>query len=85
MLNTTRMNRHLTIFLLSSLQVGLVALNTVFISKNYVLAVVLTTFSLNLIWTFNVSKVGTSKISHKITYALGGSFGALIALLISNH
>lgn len=70
------------IFLQSFFQVGLVAINTMLISKGYIIGVFVVSFLISLLWAFNVSKVAISTLNQKITYALGAGFGAVSGLLI---
>ena len=70
------------IFLQSFFQVGLVAINTLLISKGYILGVFIVSFLISLLWAFNVSKVAISTLNQKLTYALGAGIGAVTGLLI---
>jgi len=70
------------IFLQSFFQVGLVAINTLLISKGYYIGVFIVSFLISLLWAFNVSKVAISTLNQKLTYALGAGFGAITGLLI---
>jgi hypothetical protein len=70
------------LFFQSFLQVGLVALNTYLIAHNHVLSVFFVSFSISLLWAFNVSKVAISEMKHKLIYALGAGCGAVTSLLI---
>lgn len=70
------------IFLQSFFQVGLVAINTMLISKGYYIGVFIVSFLISLLWAFNVNKVAISTLNQKLTYALGAGVGAITGLLI---
>lgn len=70
------------IFLQSFFQIGLVAINTMLISKGIYIGVFIVSFLISLLWAFNVSKVAISTIHQKITYAFGAGCGAIVGLLI---
>jgi len=72
------------IFLTSFTQVGLVAINTLLISKGYLIGVFMVSFTISLLWCFNVSKISVSTLNQKLTYALGAGFGAITGILILN-
>jgi hypothetical protein len=68
------------IFLQSFFQIGLVAINTMLISKGFYIGVFIVSFLISLLWAFNVSKVAISTINQKLIYALGAGCGAVIGL-----
>jgi len=70
------------IFLQSFLQIGLVAINTLLISKQLFLGVFICSFLISLLWAFNVSKIALSDLRNKIIYALGAGRGAITGILI---
>lgn len=70
------------IFFQSFFQIGLVAINTVLISKQLFIGVFIVSFLISLLWAFNVSKVAISTFNQKLTYAFGAGFGAVFGLLI---
>jgi hypothetical protein len=70
------------IFFQSFFQIGLVAINTLLISKGIYFAVFIVSFIISLLWALNVSKVAISTIQQKLTYALGAGCGAVIGLFL---
>lgn len=64
------------------LQVFLVVLNTYFITKGEYTAVVITSFLISFIWSFNVKKVAFGNMKDRIIYSCGASIGGVSALLI---
>jgi hypothetical protein len=73
------------LFLTSFLQIGLVAINTILLARGYVVGIFLASFTISLIWTFNVQKISVSKLKHKVVYALGAGFGAITGYFIINQ
>jgi hypothetical protein len=65
------------IFLTAYLQIGLVAVNTVLIARGYVLGIFLASFTISLLWSYNVSKVALSEFKDKLLYSLGAGLGAV--------
>jgi TM2 domain-containing membrane protein YozV len=68
------------IFFTSFMQVGLVAINTLFITRLFWVGIFIVSFLISLIWCFNVSKISVSKLSDKLLYALGAGCGAVVGL-----
>ena len=51
---------NIKIFLTSFTQVGLVAINTLLIAKGYILGIFLASFTISMLWSYNVSKIALS-------------------------
>lgn len=73
---------NIKIFLQSFFQIGLVAINTMLISRGFYMGIFIVSFLISLLWAFNVSKVAISTIRQKIIYALGAGCGAIIGLIV---
>lgn len=73
------------LFFTSFLQIGLVAINTILLARGYVLGIFLASFTISLIWTFNVQKISVSKLKEKIVYSLGAGCGAVAGFYIINQ
>lgn len=71
-------------FLTSYFQVGLVAVNTLLISKGVFIGVFIVSFLISLLWAFNVSKIAISTLNQKLTYAFGAGCGAISGLYLVN-
>lgn len=69
-------------FLTSFFQIGLVAINTYFISKLYWVGIFFASYGISLLWAFNVSKISVSTINEKLIYALGAGCGAITGLFL---
>ena len=70
-------------FFQSFLQVGLVSISTIFITKHLYYGIFIVGFLISLLWTFNVSRIAVSTIKQKITYSLGAGTGAVCGVLIT--
>ncbi len=70
------------IFFQSFFQIGLVAVNTLLISKQLFLGVFVCSTLISLLWAFNVSKIALSDLREKLIYALGAGTGAITGLCI---
>ncbi len=64
------------------LQVFFVAINTYLITKEYYLGVLIVSFLISFIWSFNVKKVAFGTNRDRVIYSLGASFGGLSGLII---
>ena len=73
------------IFFQSFFQIGLVAVNTLLISKQLFLGVFICSFLISLLWAFNVSKIALSDLIQKLIYAVGAGTGAITGLFIVNY
>lgn len=73
------------IFFQSFFQIGLVAVNTLLISKQLFLGVFICSFLISLLWAFNVSKIALSDLRQKLVYAVGAGTGAITGLFIVNY
>jgi hypothetical protein len=56
--------------------------NTYFISQLLWLGIFIVSFTISLLWAFNVSKVAVSTTKQKLIYALGGGCGAVCGLAL---
>lgn len=77
-------NENIKIFLTSFIQIGLVAINTLLIAKGYILGIFLASFTISLLWSYNVSKIALSDVRRKLIYSFGAGFGAVVGYLIIN-
>jgi len=69
-------------FLTSFMQVGCVAINTYFITQLNWIGIFIASFTISLLWAFNVSKISVSTTNQKLTYALGAGCGAIVGLVL---
>ena len=65
------------IFISSFIQVFLVAVNTIFLSKGYVLGIALASFLISYFWVTNVKKANIANKTGQIIYSLGAMSGGL--------
>ncbi|MFY7988753.1 MAG: hypothetical protein ACOVNP_07725 [Flavobacterium sp.] len=73
---------NLKIFATSFVQIGLVAVNTLLIAKGYIIGIFLASFTISLLWSYNVSKIALSDTRKKLIYSTGAGCGAVVGYLI---
>ena len=71
------------IFFQSFLQIGLVSISTILITKHLYFGIFIVGSLISFLWTFNVSRIAVSTIKQKITYSLGAGIGAVCGVLIT--
>ena len=69
----------LKIFSTGFLQVFLVVINTYFISKSYLLGIIICGFLISFIWSHNVKKIAIGSEKERIIYSVGAMSGSIIA------
>lgn len=72
-------------FFTSFFQIGLVAINTYFISHLFWIGIFFASFAISLLWAFNVSRIALSDLKQKLIYAFGAGCGAITGLLILTY
>lgn len=70
------------LFITGFLQVFFVALNTWLITQQNYIGVVIVSFLISFIWSFNVKKVAFGSMTDRVIYSLGAAIGGLSGLLI---
>ena len=70
-------------FFQSFLQIGLVSISTVLITKHLYYGIFVVAFLISLLWTFNVSRIAVSTIKQKLIYSLGAGAGAVSGVLLT--
>ena len=70
------------IFATSFTQVALVSVNTILITKGYVLGIFMVAFTISFIWCYNVSKIALSDIRRKLIYSFGAGLGSVTGYLV---
>jgi len=73
------------LFLTALLQVTFVAMNVVFISKHYIIPMLVTGFCISLVWTLNVRKITFGGWGDRFVYSFGAMVGTGLGYFISNH
>jgi hypothetical protein len=64
-------------------QVFFVAINTYFISKAIYAGVLICSFLISFIWSWNVKKVAFGTMQDRLLYSFGAGVGALVGLVLS--
>lgn len=72
----------MNLFITGFLQVFFVALNTWLITQNNFIGVLIVSFLISFIWSFNVKKVAFGSIKDRIIYSIGASIGGLTGLIV---
>lgn len=73
-----------SLFITGFLQVYFVAINTVLLSRNVVLGVLIASFLISFTWSYNVKKIAFGGLVDRLVYSLGASVGAVSGLLTVN-
>jgi hypothetical protein len=71
------------LFFQSFLQIGLVSISTILITKHLYFGIFIVGSLISFLWTFNVSRIAVSTIKQKIIYSLGAGTGAVCGVLIT--
>jgi hypothetical protein len=78
------MNKSLfKLFILAFFQVMLVSMNVVFISKDYVLLLIITGFGISYTWSWNVKRISISNELDRFIYAIGAMCGTLFGYIFA--
>ena len=73
------------LFTTGFIQVYFVAINTYFIAKGMFIGVLIASFAISLIWSFNVKKIAFGTLRERIVYSLGASIGAVSGVATSKN
>lgn len=80
-----KMNKkNFNLFFIALLQVMFVSMNVVFISKGYVILLILTGFGISFSWSYNVKRIAIATTLDRFIYAFGAATGTLIGYYLSN-
>jgi hypothetical protein len=72
---------NIKIFFTAFFQIALVAINTLLINRGYIVGIFLASFTISMLWSYNVSKIALSDFRNKLIYSFGAGFGALFGYL----
>ena len=70
------------LFTTGFLQVCFVVINTYFISKGYLLGIIICGFIISFIWSHNVKKIAFGSEYDRFIYSLGAMSGSLVAYFL---
>jgi hypothetical protein len=70
------------LFTTGFLQVFFVVINTYFISKGYLLGIIICGFIISFIWSHNVKKIAFGSEYDRFIYSLGAMSGSLTAYFL---
>lgn len=72
----------MSLFFTGFLQVFLVAINTLLISKQQYIGVFIISFFISFIWSFNIKKVAFGNMNDRLIYSTGAAIGGLSGLFL---
>jgi hypothetical protein len=78
------MKSNIMLFTTAAMQVALVSMNVLFITKGAIIPMLITGFLISLVWTLNVKKIAFGMWRERIIYASGAMFGTGVGYWISN-
>ena len=81
--NLNTLKNHGSLFLTGMAQVFFVAVNTYFLANTLYIGVLVSSFMISMIWSFNVKRVVFGGMSDRITYAVGATVGSLSGLYVA--
>lgn len=76
--------QHIILSITAYFQILFVSCNVVFIQKQSILGVILSSFMISLLWTFNVKKVAFGGLVDRLLYAVFACAGAVAGVYLSN-
>ncbi len=71
------------LFFTGFIQVALVGMNVVFITKGYLFFMFITGTGIALLWSYNIKKIVFGNNKDRFIYAFGAGFGTLVGYFIS--
>jgi hypothetical protein len=74
------MNPKVSLFLTGFAQVFFVVVNTYFVSKVIFMGVLVASFAISYIWSFNVKKVAFGSNADRVIYSTGAATGSVFGL-----
>lgn len=74
----------MSLFLSAFIQVCLVSLNVVFISKGLYIGVVVVAFLISFTWSFNVKKIAFGSTKDRMLYSSGAALGSVAGVYIAD-
>ena len=75
--------KYMRTFFQSFLQIALVSISTILITRHIYFGIFVSAFLISLLWTINVSRIAVSTIQQKLIYSLGAGTGAVCGVLIT--
>lgn len=72
-----------SLFFTGMIQVFFVALNTYFLANTLYTGVMISSFMISMIWSYNVKRIAFGEFSHRMVYALGATLGSIGGLWLA--
>lgn len=80
------MNKQRLILLFTGfVQVFFIAINTYFLSRELYIGVLMASFMISMVWSFNIKKIAFGSMFDRIIYSIGATLGSLFGLYISSE
>ena len=79
----TTMKHRLQLLFTGMLQVAFVSMNTIYVTEQAWVLLVLTSFGISFLWSGNVKRIAFGDMLDRIMYATGAAIGCAIGVLIS--
>jgi hypothetical protein len=77
------MKQKVSVFITGFIQVFFVVINTYFTAKEIYVGVLVASFTISLVWSFNVKRVAFGSMTDRLLYAGGAASGAVTGLFSS--
>jgi hypothetical protein len=74
----------MTLFITGFVQVFFVAVNTFFLAREMYWGVMVASFMISLVWSFNVKRVAFGSFWDRVVYSLGAMCGSLFGLFVAS-
>lgn len=72
------------LFFTAFLQVYFVCLNIIFITSKIIIYIFISSFCINILWTFNIKKVAFGDNIDRLVYAIGAAIGSISGVISFN-
>ena len=79
------MKNNTKLFIVALIQVMLVSMNVVFITKGYIILLLIIGFGISFSWSYNVKRIAIGNNIERIVYATGASIGTLIGYYLATY
>lgn len=76
--------KKIKVLIFSFIQVYFVCLNIIFINSKNLILIFISSFSINIIWSFNIKKIAFGNNYDRLIYAFGAAFGSIAGILSYN-
>lgn len=78
------MKKKLSLATMAFMQLALVACNILFISRGQIVFMLITSFIISMLWSFNIKTVAFGNMWDRIAYSFGAGLGTYVGWTISH-